>query len=161
MGVGSVRVAVPADAPALGDVHVACWREAYAHVFSPAFLAALDVNERRKQWARLLAGPGPDRALVAVVDERIVGFAWTGPGRDQPPVRELELTALYLLAAQHGTGIGQALLDAALGDRPASLWTAEDNPRAVAFYARNGFAPDGARKVEPSWEDLAEVRLTR
>lgn len=40
-------------------------------------------------------------------------------------------------------------------------WTAEDNPRARAFYARNGFTPDGARKVEPSWEDLAEVRLVR
>ena len=161
MALGSVRVAVPADAPALGDVHVACWREAYAHLFSPAFLAALDVDDRREQWARRLADRGPDRGLVAVVDERIVGFAWTGPSRDEPPVRELELSGLYLLAAWHGTGLGQALLDAALGDRPASLWTAEDNPRAVAFYARNGFTPDGARKVEPSWEDLAEVRLTR
>ncbi len=161
MGVGLVRVAVPADAPALGDVHVACWREAYAHLFSPAFLAALDVDERRQQWARRLAGPGPGQALVAVADGRIVGLAWSGPSRDEPPVRELELSDLYLLAAQHGTGLGQALLDAALGNRPASLWTAEDNPRAVAFYARNGFTADGARKVEPSWEDLAEVRLVR
>jgi len=38
---------------------------------------------------------------------------------------------------------------------------AQDNPRARAFYARNGFTPDGARKVEPSWEDLTEVRLVR
>ena len=57
--VGSVRVALPEDAPVLGDVHVACWREAYAHVFSPAFLAALDVDDRRQQWARRLAGHGP------------------------------------------------------------------------------------------------------
>ena len=76
-------------------------------------------------------------------------------------MRELELNGLYLLTAQHGTGLGPALIDAALGDRPASLWMAEDNPRAVAFYGRNGFTPDGARKVEPSWEDIAEVRLTR
>ncbi len=88
-------------------------------------------------------------------------FAWTAPSRDEPPVRELELVGLYLLAAHHGTGLGQDLLDAALGERPASLWMAEDNPRAVAFYARSGFTPDGARKVEPSWEDLAEVRLVR
>lgn len=161
MGVGAVRVAVPDDARALGEVHVACWREAYAHLLSPAFLAALDVDERREQWARRLAGYGPGDGYVAVLDERVVGLTWSGPSRDEPPVRELELSGLYLLAAQHGTGLGQALLDAALGDRPASLWTAEDNPRAVAFYARNGFTPDGACKVEPSWEDLAEVRLTR
>ena len=156
-----MRVAVPADAPALGEVHVACWREAYAHLFSSAFLAALDVDQRREQWERRLSNPGPGRAFVAVVEERVVGFAWTGPGHDEPPVRKVELTGLYLLDAWHGTGLGQALLDAALGDRPASLWTAEDNPRAIAFYARNGFAPDGARKVEPSWEDLTEIRLTR
>lgn len=161
MGVGLVRGAVPEDAPALGDVHVACWREAYVHLFSPAFLAALDVHQRRHRWARRLAGPDPGQAIVAVVDERVVGLAWTAPSRDEPPVRELELVGLYLLAAHHGTGLGQALLDAALGDRPASLWMAEHNPRASAFYARNGFTPDGARKVEPSREDLAEVRLVR
>ena len=61
----------------------------------------------------------------------------------------------------HGSGTGQALLDAAVGDRPAFLWTAEDNPRAQAFYRRNGFIADGARKIEPEWENLAEIRMVR
>lgn len=161
MGIGSVRVAGPEDAPALGDVHVTCWREAYTHLLSPVFLSALDVQQRRLQWARRLAAPNPGQALVAVVDERVVGLAWTAPSRDEPPVREWELVGLYLRAAHHGTGLGQALLDAALDDRPASLWMAENNPRALAFYTRNGFTPDGARKVAPSWEDLAEIRLVR
>ncbi|WP_439688481.1 GNAT family N-acetyltransferase [Curtobacterium sp. SP.BCp] len=51
---------------------------------------------------------------------------------------------LYVLARAHGSGAGQALLDAALGHRSASLWVAEDNPRAQAFYRRNGFTVDGA-----------------
>lgn len=161
VGVGEVRPAVPEDAPALGDIHVACWREAYAELFSPAFLAVLDVDQRRQQWARRLATPGPGQYLVAVIDERVVGLAWTAPSCDTPRVRELELVGLYVLAAYHGTGLGQALLNAALGNRPASLWMAQDNPRARAFYIRNGFTPDGASKVEPSWEDLIEVRLVR
>lgn len=160
-GIGEVRPAVLEDAPALGDVHVACWREAYAQLFSPAFLATLDVDQHRQQWARRLATPGPCQYLVAVVNERVVGFAWTAPSCDRPPLRELELVGLYLLAAHHGTGLGQVLLDAALGRRAASLWMAEENPRARAFYARNGFTPDGASKVEPSWENLVEVRLVR
>lgn len=161
-GAGAVRSAVPADAEAIAEVHVACWREAYAHVLSPAFLAALDVDARCLQWARRLANPDPDRlVVVAVTDDRIVGLALSGRSRDTPPVRELQLDALYVLADQHGTGLGQALLDAALGGRPAALWTAEDNPRARAFYTRNGFTPDGARKIEPWLEDLAEVRLAR
>ncbi len=161
VGVGEVRLAVPEDAWALGNIHVACWREAYAHLFSPAFLAALDVDQRRRQWAERLAAPGPGQYLVAVGDQRVVGLAWTAPSCDKPPVRELELVGLYLLAAHHGAGLGRALLDAAVGNRPASSWMAQDNPRARAFYARNGFTPDGARKVEPSWEDLTEVRLVR
>lgn len=35
------------------------------------------------------------------------------------------------------------LVDAALGNGPASLWTARDNERAVAFYRKKGFAPTG------------------
>lgn len=50
---------------------------------------------------------------------------------------------LYVLESAHGTGVGQMLLDAALRDRPASLSVAADNPRAHAFYRRNGFRPDG------------------
>lgn len=158
---GVVRAAVPEDASALGDLHVNCWREAYAHVLSPAFLAALDVQQRRQQWVRRLATPDLGHVLVAVVDEQVVGIAWTAPSRDDPPVRERELVGLYVRAAHHGTGVGQTLLDAALDDQPASLWMAEENPRALAFYTRNGFTPDGAHKIEPLWEDLAEVRLVR
>ena len=76
-------------------------------------------------------------------------------------MRPVELTTLYLRAARHGSGLGQELLDAVLGDRPASLWVAEDNPRARRFYARNGFAPDGARQTLALWEGLVEVRLVR
>ena len=82
-----------------------------------------------------------------------------GACRDGP--RDLELWGIYLLAEYHGSGIGQALLDAAVGDRPASLWVAEDNPRARAFYSRNGFEPDGGRRVEEEWEHMVVVRLVR
>jgi GNAT superfamily N-acetyltransferase len=90
-----------------------------------------------------------------------VGFAQAVPSRDDPPVRSLELATLYLRAAQHGSGLGQALLDAAVGDRPTSLWVVEANARARRFYERNGFTADGAREVLESWEGLVEVRLVR
>ncbi len=54
------------------------------------------------------------------------------------------------------------LFDAALeAGEPAYLWVAEDNPRAHAFYRRNGFVADGARKVAEQWEDLTEIRMVR
>lgn len=62
------------------------------------------------------------------------------------------------LADLHGTGAGQLLLDAVLGDSPALLWVAKDNPRARRFYARNGFAADGA---EEEAMGLTVVRMVR
>lgn len=55
---------------------------------------------------------------------------------------------------------GQRLLDAAIGDRDAFLWVFRDNPRAPAFYVRNGFAPDGAERVEKFFGPV-EIRMVR
>jgi ribosomal protein S18 acetylase RimI-like enzyme len=65
-----------------------------------------------------------------------------------------------VLAAHHGTGIGQTLLDEVLGSGPAQLWVAKQNPRAIAFYRRNGFAFDGAEQTDES-TDITEARMLR
>jgi len=147
-----------ADSPGIGACHLACWRETYAPLLSPGFFGGRSAPD----WSRVLADPVPGQdVVIAEVDGEVVGLAHAVPSRDDPPVRPIELTTLYLRAARHGSGLGQALLDAVLGDRPASLWVAELNPRARRFYARNGFAPDGARKTLAPWEGLVEVRLVR
>ncbi|WP_416371900.1 GNAT family N-acetyltransferase [Curtobacterium sp. VKM Ac-2884] len=74
----------------------------------------------------------------------VVGFAAVQATPEPDAGRPEELTMLYVLARAHGGGAGQALLDATLGGRPASLWVAADNPRAHSFYRRNGFTPDGS-----------------
>ncbi len=48
------------------------------------------------------------------------------------------------------TGAGQLLLDAAIGAGDAYLWMMDDNPRAEAFYLRNGFVRDGSSATS-SW----------
>lgn len=85
---------------------------------------------------------------------------WAGPSRDDD-FSGTELFAIYLLSEFYGSGAGQALLDAAIGNQAAILWVAEDNPRAQRFYERNGFRADGRRKVEPRLENLVEIRMSR
>ncbi len=72
----------------------------------------------------------------------------------------MELYAIYVRASWHGTGVGQALLDATIGDLACSVWVLENNPRAHAFYARNGFVADGLTEYDERL-DAAEVRLVR
>ncbi|MCS5487995.1 GNAT family N-acetyltransferase [Curtobacterium flaccumfaciens pv. beticola] len=160
-GAVTVRPAEPGDARAIAEVHVRAWQEAYAHLLPAAYLSALDVDARAARWEGLVVEPG----LTVVVAERdgaVVGWASAGPGREEPAVRDRELEGIYVLAAHHASGAGQALLDAAVGAEPAFLWVAEGNPRAEAFYRRNGFERDGAAKhvpIGPSGMDA--VRMVR
>ena len=52
--------------------------------------------------------------------------------------------------------MAQRLYDEAVGGRDAYLWVLRDNARARAFYARNGFVPDGAAKIDP---DLSLIHI--
>ncbi|MFJ3029691.1 GNAT family N-acetyltransferase [Curtobacterium sp. NPDC087080] len=156
----TIRPAEVRDADAIAAVHVQAWREAYAHLLPAEFLAALDVDARAARWRGIIAEPDVD-ALVATVDDTVAGWASAGPGRGERP-RDRELEGIYVLAEHHGSGAGQALLDAAIGAAPAFLWVADGNPRAEAFYRRNGFERDGTVKHEPIGpHGLDAVRMVR
>jgi len=139
-----IRPATTADAEGIARVHTTSWRETYGRfVDDPDTDPWFDLGRRLDMWRANLA-QGTFATMVADGADGIVGFAAVEATPEPDAVRPEELTMLYVLGRAHGDGSGQALLDAVLGDRPASLWVAEDNPRAHAFYRRNGFAPDGA-----------------
>jgi GNAT superfamily N-acetyltransferase len=157
-----VRPAAPDDAGGCAHVHHTSWVETYSASL-PADHWEHDTLERRAvRWRQRLEDGAA--VTVAEVDGRVIGFAIGGPGREvgqHAPVREHEVWSLYVLAARHGTGVGQALLDAVVAPgTPAQLWVAEDNPRARRFYARNGFVPDGARHVDGE-HGITSVRVVR
>jgi ribosomal protein S18 acetylase RimI-like enzyme len=157
-----VREARPEDVPQMAWVHVQSWRETYrglvpdAVLDDPGFL-----SQRERFWTAALTDPhyARNQAAVGVRDGRVVGIAMSGDplGEGAPGARQLYL--LYVLAEDLGSGLGIALLDAVLppgGD--AWLWVADPNPRAQRFYAKHGFVPDGAARVE---DGVPELRLRR
>jgi GNAT superfamily N-acetyltransferase len=168
---GRVRPATGADARAIAEVHVRGWRWAYRDLLPASYLAALSVDAREQMWRRALAAPGaPTRLLVREEDDRIRGFAACGPARDEELVSpdSGQLFALYLDEELVGHGAGRALHDAALdalraaGRAGAVLWVLENNARGRAFYARQGWAPDGHQKSCPFGDEhRLELRLAR
>jgi GNAT superfamily N-acetyltransferase len=140
-----VREAKLADIAGMAAVHVQSWKETYRGLAPAEMLDSPDLQERREHmWTRILSDPELHRKhAVAEHDGQIVGIALAGSPDDEDAPRAWKLYVLYVLAAHHGTGAGQQLLDAVVGSRPAYLWVADPNPRAQAFYRRNGFTPDG------------------
>jgi ribosomal protein S18 acetylase RimI-like enzyme len=166
----NVRTAATEDAETLAQLHLECWRETYSGPLSPAFFARQSVEERLAMWLRLLNGPHAKRQFVADVGGQLVGFAGSFPPGPLPPAAgspdprsdgKSELWGIYVLKAHHGSGLGQRLLDATLGAEPAALWVAQDNPRAHAFYRRNGFEFNGTKEAIEDWEGLIVLRMTR
>ncbi len=162
------RPPVPADAPVLARVHVDSWRETYADYVPESFFGEEALEARTAMWSRYLALPDPHGTLtVAERDGWIVGFSFSGPARGPDAekgfavTRDLQLFSIYLLAAEQGAGVGHRLLLAAVGDRPAQLWVAKRNVRAIDFYGRHGFEVDGVEYADPSIAELVELRMVR
>jgi ribosomal protein S18 acetylase RimI-like enzyme len=165
---GRVRSAVPADAAGIARVHVDSWRETYTGLVPERFFSETAFERRREWWAKcLLRDRSIEPIFVALREDTIVGFASSGPAvgpeveKGNPPVRDIHLYTIYLMAAEHGSGLGRALLDGVIGDEPAQLWVAAQNARAIAFYERNGFVADGVRVLDPSIDGLVEIRMIR
>lgn len=162
-----VRPAQLADAAELGRVHTLIWQQTYRGIMSDAYLDGLDPVARGERWTAIIEGSlvargadAPVPTLLAVApDGTVAGFISAGPRRGDGPV-DLELWALNVLAAHHGSGVAQLLVQEALADAPAFLWVAEGNERAIAFYRKLGFALDGVTKDD---EDLGirDLRMTR
>ena len=155
----AVRPARPEDAPGMARVHVQAWQETYRGQTPDEVLDAPDFVERRERmWNRALDdAAGRYRVAVAESGGELIGIAFAGPAEGEDPPRDWQLYVLYLLAEHHGGGAGQRLIDAVLGDRASVLWVADPNPRAQAFYRRNGFLPDGAAQGEAP----REIRMVR
>ncbi|GAB3799801.1 GNAT family N-acetyltransferase [Humibacter antri] len=160
----SIRKATTEDALGIARVHVRSWRESYRHVFSAFLLDGLSVQTRAERWRGILAS-GVEVWVAEVrvpTGERIIGWASAGTSRDADGPAPRELNGIYVLRDHYGTGAGQQLLDAALGDAAAYLWVLADNSRAQAFYRRNGFATDGTSKVDTfGGEPAHELRMVR
>ncbi len=153
-----VREPLADEAEALARCQLACWEDAYgADLVDPARLRPYleDVPTSVARWRQILAGPA--RVRVAVDDGRLVGFATVAPAHEGVPAH---LSAIYVRRAYWSTGLGQRLLDAVLGDEPATLRVFRDNDRARRFYARNRFVPDGYEGEEPHFGGV-EIGMVR
>ncbi|SMX72281.1 Ribosomal protein S18 acetylase RimI [Brevibacterium aurantiacum] len=159
-----VRTPVIEDATAMAKVHVETWQETYQGTMPDDVLFAPDSLQRREHmWNSLLAGGTSGKLTIAVAehDRQLVGIAMSGPSDDEDRQGESELFVLYTYESVHGQGAGAQLLEAVVApDESVSLWVADPNPRAQAFYCKMGFAPDGSRSTDDD-DGVTEIRMIR
>lgn len=164
-----LRPIVDADAEEVGTAHVRIWQQTYAGMMDQAKLDALQPEQRITSWreqiipgqaAREAASETLTRCAVDPKTGRIAGFGTAGQPRDDDAPRTTELWSLNVLPEFHGSGAAARLLDVLIGDRPAYLWVATQNARAIAFYRKHGFELDGQTQYDDAWS-CHESRMVR
>ncbi|MGL5817954.1 MAG: GNAT family N-acetyltransferase [Phycicoccus sp.] len=168
----SVRAARANDAPAVGLVQAAVFRETYAGRIPDDVLAAFEPEAFARAWRDSLTTPPPGvhRLLVACAGDQVVGVVAVGPSQDPDAGHAHgEVTLLAVHPDARRQGHGSRLLNAAVdmlreaGAEVVAAWLLADDEAGRAFLGSSGLAPDAAyrdRVVAADGATLREVRLT-
>ncbi len=143
----TLRPASAGDLSVIGGITARSWRHTFAGLLPDAFLSSLTPAAQQQRHERIFARAGV-HYRVAVEDERVIGFASTGPCRDPRHAPRGEVHALYLEPGFERRGIGSRLFEAARAEARSSglyLTTLSLNPNRAFYRARGGIeveAPD-------------------
>lgn len=162
-----IRRGRPGDEVAIGEIVVAAWRWAYGHIIDPAYLAALDPDDRARRWVDTLRSP-PERSAVLILEvgDEVIGFAAIAPSDEEPNLGEL--WAINLRPEMARQGFGTTVLTAceeqlrSFGFSDVVLWVLPDNTRARRFYEARGWRDEHvARRSDVGGIELDQVRYRR
>jgi diamine N-acetyltransferase len=157
-----IRPATASDAVALSAFAAETFHVTYA-AFNTAENMAAYTNatfspERQRGEIEDPAG----FVLLALEEAEIVGYAQIAPGHGA-----LEIKRFYVAPTRHGRGVAQLLMDAVVRTATArgagALWLSvwEQNPRAIAFYRKVGFAETGVTTFELGSETQRDLLMVR
>ena len=162
-----IRVAEEKDAAGIAKVHIDTWRSCYKGIVPESYLSSLNYAEKTKGWAEGLK-EGSRPGYVAEIDNQIVGWITFGQSRDIQASDISEIYGVYVLPEYWGANVGPCLFNQAVDNleeqhfSKITLWVLKKNERAVAFYKKNRFTPDGVSKpIILGGEELTEVRYER
>ncbi|TCC16889.1 GNAT family N-acetyltransferase [Kribbella speibonae] len=169
----SVRLALPAEANAIGEIQVAAWRTSYAGLLPADVLADLNPAQFAAQWRAALVAPGEarNRVMVALAGRTLVGFAAITPSDDPDadPQRDALIAELAVSPEATRAGHGSRLLNAVVdtiradGFRRVTVWVNSTDDVLRAFYTESGWGPDGAHRELDLYGDesvrIKQIRL--
>jgi ribosomal protein S18 acetylase RimI-like enzyme len=164
-----MRKAENSDVADIVRVHVETWRQAYSGLVPEDFLTAMLTDlgspKRFEFWQQQITHPD-SRFFVASDDGRVIGWIQAGKSRDDDSPDESEIYAVYVLPSYWRQGIGSELIARVHLEVPemnaTTLWVLRDNQRAIDFYNRLGYYPDGATKEMTAGEAvLTEIRMRK
>lgn len=168
----SVRLAWPAEAAAIAELQRRVWSSLLPPEVATAVLGGVTVEQMTGAWHLAVTRPPQARyrVLVAVEQQRVVGFATTVPGQDPDadPASDGEVQEFAIDPPARHRGHGSRLVNAcadtlrADGFRAARWWVGSEDEPLRRFLGAAGWAVDGSTREIGSEDEglrLQQVRL--
>jgi len=140
MSLAEIRPAIAADLPFVTEIYA----EAVRHGTATFELVAPDLAEMTRRFQALTDGGFP--YLVAVLEGRVVGYAYASSYRPRPAYRFTVENSVYLQPAIHRRGIGQQLLQRLIAECEANGFRQmiavigdSANAASIGIHSRCGF----------------------
>jgi len=148
-----VIIANSSHADIISSIGKQSFRDAFAHLFENKedLFEYLEYTYDRNKILKSLEKEN-NVFFLAFVENVPVGFAKVKKyslNEQIESIAQMELQKIYVLSYYHGSGAGQALLDAVIDlankVQPDFVWldTHIQNEKAIRFYERNGFRRGG------------------
>jgi GNAT superfamily N-acetyltransferase len=162
----TLRLAVPADAPDMAEVHMRSWEVAYKDIIPTEYIKEKNAT-RPAQWVKILAEMKYLQRVIQV-DGKTVGIMCVAPPQDDDVGDECyELHGIYLHPDYYRQGIGTQAVEYAyeiargLGKTVMTVWVFADNANSIKFYEKCGFVADGKTKPHDMGKTIYSIRMRR
>lgn len=165
----SVRLALPREAADIAALQRRSWAEELDGV-GLTLIENLALDDMVGAWHEAITRPplAACRVLVAVEDDRVVGFATTLPSDDPDATAGVDglISEFIIDPVARGRGHGSRLLNACVdtlradGFARATTWVRSTDDAGRRFITESGWAPDGSHR-EIGTEDGTRMKQVR
>lgn len=167
----SVRLALPAEAASIAALQRRGWTQTLPAELAGEVLGSVDLASMTASWEQAILRPplAPFRVLVAIGDDRLVGFAAVGPSDDPDAETGSDaLVAEFVVdpPAQrrgHGSRLLNACIDTLRADAfvRATWWVGASDDPLRSFLSEAGWAADGAHTEVALTDGGPRLKLVR
>ncbi len=151
----------------IAKIHVHSFAMAYDELVDHKLIHHYNFENRLQLWRKLILESSPPKTLSVklLANQKIAGIIHYGPDRVEGD-ETCEITGFYLHPNFWGMGGGKLLLQGALeiakmaSYDKVGLWVLSNNEKAIRFYAKNGFSPNGSKRIENIANvEIEEIRM--
>lgn len=148
-----IRKVTNGDEKALAFIQTESWKSAFKGIVQEELLSKCTELDRAKNMYRSLLLKEKGNGYLLEVNGKPHCIAYWNSSRESDMSEYAELICIHSLEDNWHKGYGSKMMERVLSDVKDSgyskimLWVFEENSRAIGFYKKYGFVPNGRKQA--------------